>query len=355
MPVVPCFDPTTGASGGPSGGGGGSAYDVSPPAATTEATSAGVALSAKTFGSFTGADAGLIDGYTARTVNAVGSTAWSGSGLGAYTPSGGADGDAGVLALDATIGGVVVATALHDYSRAAAAGAASWAPLIAIDLTEAANAGPWTSGTNTVTDDEGDAVDVTTVRVGANTGTVSAVNGTGLSLEGTGSNSIIAGLDCDDIFTAASAPLTDPGAYVVDIVIQLTSLSANGYIIGLNVVNDNDNANFRGVRIISNGSGGYLVKARKQTTESAAFASGASTAVDLALAFVVCDGGASVRLKVAEQSGAISDPWSSSYPVATTAIANNGTQPYASTLIAILSCVANDELTASYFGIRRYS
>ena len=29
MPIFPCFDPTTGASGGASGGGGGSLYDVS--------------------------------------------------------------------------------------------------------------------------------------------------------------------------------------------------------------------------------------------------------------------------------------------------------------------------------------
>jgi len=103
------------------GGGGGSAYDVSPPAATSEAVAAGSSLSAKTFGSFTGADAASIDGYTLRTVNASGSTSWSGSGLGPWTPSGDADGSAGVIALDATIGGVVVATALHDYARAAAA------------------------------------------------------------------------------------------------------------------------------------------------------------------------------------------------------------------------------------------
>jgi len=134
MPIVPCFDPATGASGGPSGGGGATTYDVSPPAATTEATAAGVALSAKTFSAFTGTDAGLIDGYTARTVNAAGSTSWSGTGLGAYTPSGGADGDAGVLALDATIGGVVVATALHDYSRASAGPA--WSTVEEVDLTD---------------------------------------------------------------------------------------------------------------------------------------------------------------------------------------------------------------------------
>jgi len=120
MPITPCFDPATGASGGASGGGGGSAYDVSPPAATSQAKAAGAGLTAHTFGSFTGADAGSIDGYSARIVNAVGSTSWSGSGLGAWTPSGDADGNAGVLALDATIGGTVVATALHDYSRAAA-------------------------------------------------------------------------------------------------------------------------------------------------------------------------------------------------------------------------------------------
>ena len=100
-------------------------YDVTPPTATTDAKAAGAGLDAQTFGAFGGTDAGLIDGYTARTVNASGATSWSGSGLGAYTPSGGADGDAGVLALDATIGGVVVATALHDYARAAAAGGAT--------------------------------------------------------------------------------------------------------------------------------------------------------------------------------------------------------------------------------------
>lgn len=123
MPIAPAFDPTTGASGGASGGGGGSTYTVSPPAAATQVKAAGASLVAHTFGAFTGADAGSIDGYTARTVNAVGSTSWSGSGLGAWTPSGDADGNSGTLALDATIGGVVVATAILDYSRAAAAGA----------------------------------------------------------------------------------------------------------------------------------------------------------------------------------------------------------------------------------------
>ena len=138
MPIVPVFDPTTGASGGAAGGGGGSAYDVTPPAATTQAKASGASLTAHTFGAFTGPDAGSIDGYTARTVNAVGSTSWAGSGLGAWTPSSDADGDAGVLALDATIGGTVVATALHDYSRAAAGGGAglTWSGVQTVDLSD---------------------------------------------------------------------------------------------------------------------------------------------------------------------------------------------------------------------------
>jgi hypothetical protein len=113
-------------------GGGGSAYDVTPPAATTQSRDAGVSLTPHTFAPFGGADAGSINGYAARFVNASGSTSWSGSGLGAWTPSGDADGSAGVLALDAMIDNVVVATALHDYSRAAAGAGGGLAALVDI-------------------------------------------------------------------------------------------------------------------------------------------------------------------------------------------------------------------------------
>lgn len=141
---------------GSTGGGGGSAYDVTPPAATTQAKAAGASLTAHTFGSFGGADAASVDGYSARIVNATGSTSWSGSGLGAWTPSGDADGDAGVLALDATIGGVVVATALHDYSRAAAAGGGAlvglvdWAGVSYNFLTTGGTGGSGGAGPHTV-------------------------------------------------------------------------------------------------------------------------------------------------------------------------------------------------------------
>jgi len=132
MPITPCFDPTTGASGGASGGGGAAAA-VTPPSPTSESKAAGAALTAKTFGSFT--DPGsVINSYTAVTTTATGSASWSGSGLGAYTPSS-SDGDSGTLSLNAlSATGQVLATAVHSYDRASPAGAA-WVVTSDTDLT----------------------------------------------------------------------------------------------------------------------------------------------------------------------------------------------------------------------------
>lgn len=128
MPVVPCFDPTTGASGGPAGGGGGGTPPT-PPAATSEAVAAGGSPSAKTFGAFTDPD-GVISSYQATLTNVVGATTVSGSGLGPYTFSGSADGDSFVLELDALdASSNVVATAVHAVDVAAAAGGTTLEPL----------------------------------------------------------------------------------------------------------------------------------------------------------------------------------------------------------------------------------
>ena len=133
MPITPCFDPTTGASGGASGGGG-TVQPVTAPAPTSQAVASGGTLSAKTFSAFT--DPGSrIDNYVATTTNASGSTSWSGSGLGAYTPSGSADGDAGTLSLTARdSSNNPLATAVHSYERASAAGP-SWVVTSNTDLT----------------------------------------------------------------------------------------------------------------------------------------------------------------------------------------------------------------------------
>lgn len=119
MPITDIFDPATGASGG---GAAAAASTVEPPAPTSQATASGVNFTAKTFGAFTDADS-VISSYTAVTTNADGSASWSGSGLGAYTATSAA-GNSGTLSLNAkNAAGEVVATAVHTYDRAAAAGA----------------------------------------------------------------------------------------------------------------------------------------------------------------------------------------------------------------------------------------
>ena len=148
MPITPCFDPTTGASGGASPGGGGSAQPVTAPSPTSEAVAAGGSFAAKTFGAFT--DPGSrIDNYVATTTNASGSTSWSGSGLGAYTASGAADGDAGTLSLTARdASNNPLATAVHSYERAAAGGEA-WVNTLTLDVT-AMTSTTLSAGNNTV-------------------------------------------------------------------------------------------------------------------------------------------------------------------------------------------------------------
>lgn len=119
-------------------GGGATVYDVSPPPDTVDSKAAGASLDPKTFGAFTGANAGDITTYVLRTNNPVGSTAWTDGGtddtLGPWTPSGDADGSNGGIALEAYIGSVLVATALHDYSRAAAGGGGGGSLISMIDL-----------------------------------------------------------------------------------------------------------------------------------------------------------------------------------------------------------------------------
>lgn len=109
-------------------GGGSGGAPVQPPASTTEAVASGGSPAAKTFGAFTDPDA-LINSYSSAIVNAIGSTSVSGTGLGPYTFSGSADGDAFALTLNAlNSGSQILATAVHvvgissDSSTGASAG-----------------------------------------------------------------------------------------------------------------------------------------------------------------------------------------------------------------------------------------
>jgi len=134
--------------GGSTGGGGGSVSPVSPPSPTSESVASGGSFTAKTFGAFTDSG-GRISSYVATTTSASGSTSWSGSGLGPYTASGSADGDAGTLSLTARdSGGNDLATAVHTYTRTAAAGE-SFVNTLTLDVT-AMTSTTLSAGDNTV-------------------------------------------------------------------------------------------------------------------------------------------------------------------------------------------------------------
>jgi hypothetical protein len=94
-----------------------SAAQVTPPATTTQSVAGGGSPSAVTFGAFTD-PLGVIASYSAAISNVVGTTAVaSGSGLGPYTFSGFANGNAFSLALNALDGtGQIVATAYHTVN-----------------------------------------------------------------------------------------------------------------------------------------------------------------------------------------------------------------------------------------------
>mgnify|MGYP003649027827 CR=1 FL=1 len=121
--------------GGSTAGGGGGSTTVTPPSPTSQNVAAGASLAAVTFGSFSGTGASSIASYQVTVTNSNGSTSFSGSGLGAYSPSGEADGSAGVLSLTAVdASGNALATAIHSFRRAVAAGE-SWTNTLDLDLT----------------------------------------------------------------------------------------------------------------------------------------------------------------------------------------------------------------------------
>tara|TARA_R100001443_G_scaffold14286_9_gene24216 strand:- start:847 stop:1905 length:1059 start_codon:yes stop_codon:yes gene_type:complete len=106
-------------AGSPGLAAGGDAAAVTPPSPTSEAVASGGTPSAKTFGAFTDPDS-RIASYSSVITNATGSTARSGSNLGAYTFSGHGDGSSFTLSLHALdAGGNKLATATHTVNIAA--------------------------------------------------------------------------------------------------------------------------------------------------------------------------------------------------------------------------------------------
>jgi len=122
------------------------------PADTTENVSAGGTPAAKTFSSFTG-DTSAISSYQSVVVNPTGSLSASGSGLGAYTYSGHADGEGYTHLLHAKdASGNILATAIHSIRIAPAASSGGGVTdLLDLNFETLATASPLSNGNQTLT------------------------------------------------------------------------------------------------------------------------------------------------------------------------------------------------------------
>jgi hypothetical protein len=184
MPITPCFDPTTGASGGaPSGGGAsepgltvtgradGEAYNVSAGARSLSISNPdGATLSTTVEQASTGA-AITVTGSTGTTPS------WT-------APSGSTTGEAVQVRVKATKGGLSTSVGFTERV-AGAGGSGSWSTKGTHDITGAANAGPYTSGAQTVDATGGD-ITMTATRASGNSGNVTITNGTGAVITAVG-------------------------------------------------------------------------------------------------------------------------------------------------------------------------
>ena len=183
MPISPCFDPNTGASGGATPGG---SDPVTPPAAASQAVAAGGSLAAVTFGAFTDPGA-RISSYAAGVKNIVGSGTISGTGLGPYTFSGTADSEVITVELDALDSGAnILATAVYTGSIGSPATGGAWVTLKDYDLTDLNTGSSLSTGTTTLSFASiADTIDVVYTRYNGGADiTVTPTNGAGIVIDG---------------------------------------------------------------------------------------------------------------------------------------------------------------------------
>jgi len=242
MPVAPCFDPTTGASGGATPGG---SDPVTPPAAASESVAAGGSLAAVTFGAFTD-PGGRISSYSATKTNVSGSATISGSGLGPYAIAGEADGEVLLIELDALdASSNVLATAVYTGSIGSSTTGGAWVTLKDYDLTDLDTTSSLSTGTHTLTFASiADTIDVVLSKYHDGGGiTATPTNGSGIVIDG-GTDTTSTGtisMRPSDWLTSYTAD--DVQRYVYAITFVLTvDLTANpgssAFMAGVNIGNN---------------------------------------------------------------------------------------------------------------------
>jgi hypothetical protein len=181
------------------------------PSSTSQSVAAGGSPSAKTFGAFTDAD-GLIASYQSVIEQVTGTVSATGTGLGPYTYSGAADGEAFVhmlLAKDAE--GNTLATAVHGVDIASPSTGAQWTVgAVDIDFTTADTLSGINSGTLAVTTGSG-ATALCSIVVDPDSSavhTVGVTNGTGVVLIGPNATGrVTAAIDLDALLSVSAEDL----------------------------------------------------------------------------------------------------------------------------------------------------
>ena len=356
MPITPCFDPTTGASGGASGG---AAAVVTPPSPTSESVASGSALSAKTFGAFTD-PSGVISSLQAVTTNADGSASWSGSGLGAYTPSSSA-GDSGTLSLNAKdAAGNIVATAVHSYDRAATS-SGSFQVIKDIDLTDVTTAAA-ISGTVTLGfQSSADSLSVTRSTTGSGTlATITPINGQGIVFTNeTGNGTASASFLISDLLPSFTREDVSRFIYAVQMVVTNITYPQSGSSSFQYVVNRGSSTGFssgggRGLRFIES-SGSEEFKLRVNGSLSSAIGTQA-IATSKVLTFLIFMG----DVIQAQQTSGTSLPTpapgaATTYTVGSGSIGLNDTTPvYQSNGLRVLAGALQGTQTVTRITIKRF-
>lgn len=279
MPVFPCFDPTTGASGGAVPGG---SDPVTPPAAASESVAAGGSLAAVTFGAFTDPGA-RISSYAATVKNVVGSGTISGTGLGPYAFSGTADSEVITVELDARdASSNVLATAVYTGSIGSPTTGGSWVTLKDYDLTDLTTTSALSTGATTLGFQSiADTIDVNfNVYSGGLDITVTPTNGTGIVFDGGTDTTSTGTLSFRPSDWLASYTADDVQKYPYAVTFAFTVDFSNSYgdtkfYCGVNIGSNasHNSGESRHVMVTSDAGGvNETVKIRTNTTESATLA-----------------------------------------------------------------------------------
>ena len=239
----------------------GTVSPVSAPSPTAETVSAGASFSPKTFGSFIDSG-GRIASYVATTTSASGSTSWGGSGLGAYSASGSADGDAGTLSLTARdAAGNDLATASHTFDRASA-GTGSWEMVKDIDLLDVTTAAAISGSGSIAFESNSDTITVNRTTTGSGVlSSMTPTNGQGIVYsEGVGNGTGTLSILISDVMSDWDREEASKYMYAVQLVVTgITYPVANTSVFQF-VLNRGNTTVFnsgaaRGWRFVDNGDG----------------------------------------------------------------------------------------------------